>query len=164
MKAGCGRDGSSRVASQEGLERTAGRTADPLRSLVDSLQRHRADVVYVLNSTRSDAAPSSIASLAGVPSEESIVPSEAQGCLNDSRAERPTVQQVGNAVHIVSVLPGCASYEFSGVPLLTIAQAFRGVLSRGHFATYSLPEGQVTEYGRWIRAQSRRSTLGKNSS
>ena len=118
-----------------------------MRSLVDSLQQHRADVVYVLNSTRSDAAPSSIASLAGVPSEELIILSEAQGCLDDSRADRPMVEQVGNAVHIVSVLPGCASYEFSGVPLSTIAQAFRGVLSRGHFATYSLPEGHVTEYG-----------------
>jgi hypothetical protein len=118
-----------------------------MRSLVDSLQRHRADVVYVLNSTRSDAAPSSIASLAGVPSEELIILSEAQGCLNDSRADRPMVQQIGNAVHIVSVLPGCASYEFNGVQLSTIAQAFRGVLSRGHFATYSLPEGHVTEYG-----------------
>jgi hypothetical protein len=118
-----------------------------MRSLVDSLWRHRADVVYVLNSTRSDAAPSSIASLAGVPSEELIILSEAQGCLNDSRADRPMVQQVGNAVHIVSVLPGCASYEFNGVPLSTIAQAFRGALSRGHFAAYSLPEGHVTEYG-----------------
>jgi hypothetical protein len=118
-----------------------------MRSLVDSLQRHRADVVYVLNSTRSDAAPSSIASLAGVPSEELIILSEAHGCLNDSRADRPMVQQVGNAVHIVSVLPGCASYEFNGVQLSTIAQAFRGVLSRGHFATYSLPEGHVTESG-----------------
>jgi hypothetical protein len=118
-----------------------------MRSLVDSLQRHRADVVYVLNSTRSDAAPSSIASLAGVPSEELIILSEAQGCLNDRRADRPMVQQVGNAVHIVSALPGCAHYEFSGVPLSTIAQAFRGVLSRGHFVTYSLPEGHVTEYG-----------------
>jgi hypothetical protein len=118
-----------------------------MRSLVDSLQRHRADVVYVLNSTRSDAAPSSIASLAGVPSEEVIIMNEAQGCLNDGRADRPMVQQVGSAVHIVSVLPGCASYEFSGVPLATIAQAFRGGLSRGDFATYSLPEGHVTEYG-----------------
>ena len=123
-----------------------------MRSLVDSLQRHRADVVYVLNSTRSDAAPSSIASLAGVPSEELIILSEAQGCLDDSRADRPVVEQVGNAVHIVSVLPGCASYEFSGVPLLTIAQAFRGVLSRGHFATYSLPEGHVTEYGSVVKS------------
>ena len=118
-----------------------------MKSLVDSLQRHQDDVVYVLNSARSDAAPSSIASLAGVPSEELIILSEVQGCLNDSRADRPMVQQVGNAVHIVSVLPGCASYEFSGVPLSTIAQAFRGVLSRGHFVTYSLPEGHVTEYG-----------------
>jgi hypothetical protein len=118
-----------------------------MRSLVDSLQRHRADVVYVLNSTRSDAAPSSIASLAGVPSEELIILSEAQGCLNDSRADRPMVRQIGNAVHIVSGLPGCAGYEFNGVQLSTIAQAFRGVLSRGHFATYSLPEGHVTEYG-----------------
>ena len=114
---------------------------------MDSLQQHRADVVYVLNSTRSDAAPSSIASLAGVPSEELIILSEAQGCLNDSRADRPMVQQVGNTVHIVSVLPGCASNAFSGVPLSTIAQAFRGVLSRGDFATYSFPEGHVTEYG-----------------
>ena len=118
-----------------------------MRSLVDSLQRHRADVVYVLNSTHSDAAPSNIASLAGVPSEELIILSEAQGCLNDSRADRPMVQQVGNTVHIVSVLPGCASNAFSGVPLSTIAQAFGGVLSRGHFATYSFPEGHVTEYG-----------------
>ena len=118
-----------------------------MRSLVDALQRHRADVVYVLNSTPSDATPSSIASLAGVPAEKLIILSEAQGCLNDSRADRPMVQQVGNAVHIVSVLPGCATYEFNGVPLSTIAQAFRGGLSRGHFATYSLPEGRVTEYG-----------------
>jgi hypothetical protein len=118
-----------------------------MRSLVDALQRHRADVVYVLNSTPADAAPSSIASLAGVPSEELIILSEAQGCLNDSRADRPMVEQVGNAVHIVSVLPACASYEFSGVPLSTIVPAFRGVLSRGQFATYSLPEGHVTESG-----------------
>jgi hypothetical protein len=118
-----------------------------MRSLVDSLQRHRADVVYVLNSTHSDAAPSSIASLAGVPSEELIILNEAQGCLNDRRAVRPMVQQVGNAVHIVSALPECASYAFSGVPFSTTAQAFRGVLSRGQFATYSLPEGHVTEYG-----------------
>jgi hypothetical protein len=54
---------------------------------------------------------------------------------------------MGNVVHIVSALPGCASYEFNGVPLSTMAQAFRGDLSRGHFATYSLPEGHVTEYG-----------------
>jgi hypothetical protein len=118
-----------------------------MRSLVESLQRHRADVVYVLNSTPADANPSSIASLAGVPSEELIILSEAQGCLNDSGADRPIVQQDGNAVHIVSVLPGCASYEFNGVPLSTIAQAFRGVLSRGNFATYRLPEGDVAEYG-----------------
>jgi hypothetical protein len=118
-----------------------------MRNLVDGLQRHRADVVYVLNSTYSDAAPSSIASLAGVPSEELIILSEVQGCLNDRRADRPMVQQVGNAVHVVSVLPGCASYEFNGVPLSTIVPAFRGVLSRGDFATYSLPEGQVTESG-----------------
>jgi hypothetical protein len=50
-------------------------------------------------------------------------------------------------VHIVSVLPGCASYEFSGVPLSTIVPAFQGVLSRGAFATYSLPEGHITESG-----------------
>jgi hypothetical protein len=118
-----------------------------MRNLVDALQRHRADVVYVLNSTSSDAAPSSIASFAGVPAEELIILSEAQGCLNDRRADRPMVQQVGNAVHIVSVLPGCASYEFSGVPFSTIVPAFRGVLSRGDFATYRLPEGHVTESG-----------------
>jgi hypothetical protein len=118
-----------------------------MRSLVDSLRRQRADVIYVLNSAHSDAAPSSIASLAGVPSEELIILNEAQGCHNDSRAARPMVQQVGNDVHIVSVLPGCASYAFSGVPFSTTAQAFRGVLSRGQFATYSLPEGHVTEYG-----------------
>jgi hypothetical protein len=57
------------------------------------------------------------------------------------------VQQTGNAVHIASVLPECASYEFNGVPLSTIIPAFRGVLSRGDFATYSLPEGHVTESG-----------------
>lgn len=118
-----------------------------MRSLVDSLQRHRADVVYVLNSTPADATPSSIASLAGVPSEELIILSEAQGCVNDGRAQRPMVQQTGNAVHIASVLPECASYEFNGVPLSTIIPAFRGVLSRGDFATYSLPEGHVTESG-----------------
>jgi hypothetical protein len=87
-----------------------------------------------------------------VPSEELIILSEAQGCLSDSRADRPMVEQAGNTVHIVSVLPGCASYEFSGVPLSTIAQAFRGVLSRGHFATYSLPEGHVTEYGSVVKS------------
>jgi hypothetical protein len=85
--------------------------------------------------------------LAGVPSEELIILSEEQGCLNDSRTDRPRVQPVGNAVHIVSVLPGCASYGFSGVPLSTLVPAFRGVLARGQFATYSLPEGHVTESG-----------------
>jgi hypothetical protein len=118
-----------------------------MRKLVDSLQRHRADVVYVLNSTRADAAPASIASLAGVPSEELIILNEAQGCLNDRGADRPTVQQVGNAVHIVSVLPECASYTFSGVPLSTLSQAFQGALTRGNFATYSLPAGHITEAG-----------------
>jgi hypothetical protein len=118
-----------------------------MRSLVESLQRYPADVVYVLNSARSDATPSSIASLAGVPFEEVIILNEAQGCPNDIRASRPVVQPAGNRVHVVSVLPGCANYEFSGVPLATIAQAFRGGLSRGDFATYSLPEGHVTEYG-----------------
>jgi hypothetical protein len=118
-----------------------------MRNLVDSLQRHRADVVYVLNSTYSDAAPAHIASLAGVPSEKLIILSETQGCLNDSRANRPLVQQVGNEVHIASVLPECASYEFNGVPLSTIVPAFQGTVARGDFATYRLPEGHVTESG-----------------
>src|SRR3984957_1209327 len=80
-----------------------------MRSLMDSLRRHRADVVYVLNSSGSDAAPANFASLAGTPSEEIVILSEAKGCLNDSRADPPKVQQVGKAVHIVSVLPTCAS-------------------------------------------------------
>ncbi len=134
-----------------------------MRSLVDSLQRHRADVVYVLNSTRSDAAPSSIASLAGVPSEEVIILNEAQGCLNDGRADRPMMQQVGSAVHIVSVLPGCASYEFSGVPLSTIAQAFGGAFHAAILPPRACLKGMSSNMGRWIRAQLRRSTLGKNS-
>ena len=134
-----------------------------MRSLVDSLQRHRADVVYVLNSTRSDAAPSSIASLAGVPSEEVIILNEAQGCLNDGRADRPMMQQVGSAVHIVSVLPGCASYEFSGVPLSTIAQAFGGAFHAAILPPRACLKGMSPNMGRWIRAQLRRSTLGKNS-
>jgi hypothetical protein len=74
-----------------------------MRSLMDSLRQHRADVVYVLNSSRSDAAPSNIASLAGTPSEKVVVLSEATGCLNDSQAGPPIMRQVGNAVHIVSV-------------------------------------------------------------
>jgi hypothetical protein len=118
-----------------------------MRSLMDSLRRHRADVVYVLNSSRSDAAPSNIASLAGTSSEKVVILSEAKGCLNDSRADPPKVQQVGKAVHIVSVLPACASYEFNGVSASIMAQAFGGVLPRDHLATYSLPGGHITERG-----------------
>jgi hypothetical protein len=118
-----------------------------MRSLMDSLREYQADVVYVLNSSRSDAAPSNIASLAGTPSEKVVILSEATGCLNDSQAGRPIMRQVGNAVHIVSVLPPCASYEFNGVQASIMAQAFGGVLPRGHFATYSLPGGRITEHG-----------------
>jgi hypothetical protein len=118
-----------------------------MRSLVDSLRRQRADVVYILNSSRSDAAPSNIASLAGAPSEKVIVLSEATGCLNASQAGPPIMHQVGNVVHIVSVLPSCASYEFNGVGNSIMAQAFGGVLPRGRFATYSLPAGRITEHG-----------------
>src|SRR3984885_10326633 len=118
-----------------------------MRSLMDSLRGHQADVVYVLNSSRSDAAPSNIASLAGTPSEKVVILREATGCLNDSQAGPPIMRQVGNAVHIVSVLPPCASYEFNGVPASIMAQAFGGVLPRGHFATYSLPGGRITEHG-----------------
>jgi hypothetical protein len=121
--------------------------ASSMRSLMDSLRRHRADVVYVLNSSRSDAAPSNIASLAGTSSEKVVILSEAKGCLNDSRADPPKVQQVGKAVHIVSVLPACASYEFNGVSASIMAQAFGGVLPRDHLATYSLPGGHITERG-----------------
>ena len=118
-----------------------------MRSLMDSLRRHRADVVYVLNSSRSDAAPSNLASLAGTPLEKVIVLSEATGCLNDSRADPPVVKQVGEAVHIVSILPVCATYEFNGVTPSILSQAFRGALPRDHFATYSLPGGHITERG-----------------
>ena len=118
-----------------------------MRSLMDSLRQHRADVVYVLNSSRSDAAPSNIASLAGIPSEKVIILSEARGCLSESGAEPPIMRQVGKAVHIVSVLPACASYEFNGVGASIMAQAFGGALARDHFATYSLPEGRITEHG-----------------
>jgi hypothetical protein len=118
-----------------------------MRSLMDSLRLHPADVVYVLNSSRSDAAPSNIASLAGTPSEKVVILSEATGCLNDSKAAPPVMRQAGNAIHIVSVLPPCASYEFNGVGNSILAQAFGGVLPRGHFAAYSLPGGRVTEYG-----------------
>jgi hypothetical protein len=118
-----------------------------MRSLTDSLRRQRADVVYVLNSSRSDAAPSNIASLAGTSSEQVIILSEATGCLKDGRADPPEVRQVGRAVHIVSVLPACASYEFNGVSASIIAQAFGGVLPRDHLATYSLPGGRITEHG-----------------
>jgi hypothetical protein len=118
-----------------------------MRSLMDSLREYQADVVYVLNSSRSDAAPSNIASLAGTPSEKVVILSEATGCLNDSQAGRPIMRQVGNAVHIVSVLPPCASYEFNGVQASIMAQAFGGVLPRGHFAAYSLPAGRITEHG-----------------
>ncbi len=118
-----------------------------MRSLMDSLRRYRADVVYVLNSSRSDAAPSNIASLAGTPSEKVIVLSEATGCLNDSRAVPPVVRQVGEVVHIVSILPVCATYEFNGLTPSILAQAFHGILPRDHFATYSLPGGRITERG-----------------
>jgi hypothetical protein len=118
-----------------------------MRDLMDSLRRYRGDIVYVLNSSRSDAAPSNLASLAGTPSERVVILSEATGCLQDSRANPPRVQQLGKAVHIVSVLPACASYEFNGVSAAIIARAFGGVLSRDHLATYSLPEGRVTERG-----------------
>ena len=118
-----------------------------MRSLMDSLRGHQADVVYVLNSSRSDAAPSNIASLAGTPSEKVVILSEATGCLNDSQAGPPIMRQVGNAVHIVSVLPPCANYEFNGVHASIISQAFGGFLPRGHFATYSLPGGRITEHG-----------------
>jgi hypothetical protein len=118
-----------------------------MRSLMGSLRQHRADVVYVLNSSRSDAAPSNIASLAGIPAEKVIILSEAKGCLSESEAEPPKMRQIGKAVHIVSVLPACASYEFNGVSASIMAQAFGGVLARDHFATYSLPEGRVAEHG-----------------
>jgi hypothetical protein len=118
-----------------------------MRSLMDSLREHQADVVYVLNSSRSDAAPSNIASLAGTPSEKVVILSEATGCLNDGQAGPPIMRQVGNAVHIVSILPPCASYEFNGVHTSIMAQAFGGVLPRGHFAAYSLPAGRITEHG-----------------
>ena len=114
---------------------------------MDSLREYQADVVYVLNSSRSDAAPSNIASLAGTPSEKVVILSEATGCLNDSKTAPPVMRQVGNAIHIVSVLPPCASYEFNGVGNSIMAQAFGGVLPRGHFATYSLPGGRITEHG-----------------
>ena len=58
-----------------------------MRDLMDSLRRYRGDIVYVLNSSRSDAAPSNLASLAGTPSERVVILSEATGCLQDSRAE-----------------------------------------------------------------------------
>jgi hypothetical protein len=118
-----------------------------MRSLTDALGQHRADVVYVLNSSRSDAAPSNIASLAGTPSEKVVILSEATGCPNDSQSGPPIIRQVGSAVHIVSVLPLCASYEFNGVRASILAQAFGGALPRGHFATYSLPGGRITEHG-----------------
>ena len=118
-----------------------------MRSLMDSLREHRADVVYILNSSRSDAAPSHIANSAGIPSEKVIILSEAKGCLSDSEAEAPIMWQVGKTVHIVSVLPACASYEFNGVSAPMMAQAFGGVLARDHFATYSLPQGRITEHG-----------------
>jgi hypothetical protein len=118
-----------------------------MRSLVDSLRLHRADVVYVLNSSRSDAAPSNIASLAGASPEKVVILSEAEGCLIDTRADPPTVRQIGKTMHIISVLPPCASYEFNGVSASIMAQAFGGVLPRDHVATYSLPEGRVTERG-----------------
>jgi hypothetical protein len=118
-----------------------------MRSLVDALRQHPADVVYVLNSPRSDAAPSNIASLAGLPSEKIVVLSEANGCLTDIRAERPIIGQVGKAVHIESDLPECARYVFNGVSASIMAQAFGGVLPRDHFATYSLPGGRITERG-----------------
>jgi hypothetical protein len=118
-----------------------------MRSLVDSLRLHRADVVYVLNSSRSDAAPSNIASLAGASPEKVVILSEAAGCLIDSRADPPTVQQIGKTMHIVSVLPPCARYEFNGVSASIMARAFGGVLPRDHVATYSLPEGRVAERG-----------------
>jgi hypothetical protein len=114
---------------------------------MDSLRRHPADVVYVLNSSRADAAPSHIASFAGTPSEEVVILSEATGCLNDSQAGPPIMRQVGNAIHIVSVLPPCASYEFNGVHSFIMSKAFGSVLPRGHFATYSLPGGRITEHG-----------------
>jgi hypothetical protein len=118
-----------------------------MRSLVDALRRYRADVIYVLNSSRSDATPSSIASLAGAPFEKVIVLSEATGCVSDSRADPPIAQQVGEAVHIVSILPACASYEFNGVKPSILAQAFGGILPRDHLATYSLPGGRIVEHG-----------------
>lgn len=118
-----------------------------MRSLMDSLRQYPADVVYVLNSSRSDAAPSHIASLAGTPSEKVVILSEAKGCLSDSGADPPMVRQVGKAVHIVSILPACATYEFNGVTASTMAQAFGGVLARDHFATYSLPGGRITQHG-----------------
>jgi hypothetical protein len=118
-----------------------------MRSLMDSLRRHPADVVYVLNSARADAAPSHIASFAGTPSEKVVILSEATGCLKDSQAGPPVMRQVGNAIHIVSVLPPCASYEFNGVHSFILSKALGGVLPRGQFATYSLPGGRITEYG-----------------
>ena len=115
---------------------------------MDSIRRHRADVVYVLNSSRSDAAPSNIASLAGTPSEKVVILSEATGCFTIVEPSAHACGKLANAVHIVSVLPPCASYEFNGVPLCDYAEAFGGVLPRGHFATYSLP-GR-THHGTWI--------------
>ena len=115
---------------------------------MDSLRRYRADIVYVLNSSRSDAAPSNIASLAGTSSEKVVILSEAKGCPNDSRADPPTVQQVGKAVHIVSVLPACASYEFNGVSASIMAQAFGGVLSTR--SSRHLQLARRTCYGTWI--------------
>jgi hypothetical protein len=118
-----------------------------MKSLMDSLRGNPADVVYVLNSSRSDAAPSHIASLAGVPSEKVLILSEATGCLINSQAAPPIIRKVGNAIHLVSILPSCASYVFNGVHDSITAQAFGGVLPRGHFATYSLPGGRITEHG-----------------
>jgi hypothetical protein len=118
-----------------------------MRSLMDSLRRHPADVVYILNSSRSDASPSHIASLAGTPSEKVVILSEATGCLNDGQAGPPIIRQVGNAIHIVSILPPCAGYEFNGVHSSIMSKAFGGVLPRGNFATYSLPGGRITEHG-----------------
>jgi hypothetical protein len=114
-----------------------------MKSLVAAIHRQHADVVYVLNSAQAFSNPADIAGFAGTSSKV-IILNEVSGCLRANRSYSPMVQRTGNTVHLVSLLPVCAKYEFSGVPPPLLSRAFDQKLGRGSFATYLFPRGRIT--------------------
>jgi hypothetical protein len=123
-----------------------------MKSLMAVIKEQTAPVVYILSAPLDwTSTPNSVATLINSPARI-VVLSQFAGCLNGPGG----TTRVGGSAPQLSIevqYPDCAQLRMGSVPARILGRGVGGELTRGEFARYQFPQGQVLTNAKAVGAE-----------